>query len=158
MKALIVCYSRTGNTRGIVNEISDALGVEVEELRCDRYTGRMLDWFRAIYDTRTGRLPDIAPLRRNPADYDIVAVAGPVWASHAAAPVRTFLNRYRSSLGRVAFALTLGGSGGELALAEMEAILGHPPVATLLLTRAEIAAGQDRRKLYGFATKLQQPA
>ncbi|MDX2202663.1 MAG: flavodoxin [Hyphomicrobiaceae bacterium] len=154
MSMLIVYYSRSGNTRGVVNELVEAVGAEAEELQCPRYTRGMLDWILAVYDSVRGRLPDIAPLRRDPAAYDLVLVAGPVWASHAATPVRTFLERYGPSLERVAFLVTLGGSGADKALAEMGALSGKRPIATLALTQAELGAGRDRRKLYDFATKL----
>ncbi|RTL63835.1 MAG: flavodoxin [Hyphomicrobiales bacterium] len=156
MKCLVLYYSRTGHARHLANDLGESLGADVEEIRCDRYHARFVGAFRALHDAVRGRSPAIAPLRRNPADYDILIVAGPVWASRPAAPVRAALEACVSNARRIAFALTLIGSGGETAVRRMARIARMHPVAALIVTQAELASGRHRRTLSTFCTTLQK--
>jgi hypothetical protein len=156
MKCLVLYYSRTGHTRHLANDLGDALGADIEEIRCDLYQRRFVGAFRAVHDAVRGRSPAIAPLRRNPAEYDMLIVAGPVWASRPAAPVRALLETYAPKARRIAFALTLIGSGGETAIRRMARIANLHPIAALIVTQAELASGRHQRMLSTFCATLQK--
>lgn len=156
MKCLVLYYSRTGHARHLANDLGDALGADLEEIRCDRYQARFVGAFRALCDAVGGRSPAIAPLRRNLADYDIVVVAGPVWASRPAAPVRTVIEAHAPQARRIAFALTLIGSGGESAIRRMARIARVHPAAALIVTQAELVSGRHQRTLSTFCAALRK--
>lgn len=154
MKTLVVYYSLSGNTRNLATVLARDLGADVEELSCGRYSPGIWGSMRAVYDSWRGRLSPIGPLAHEPSQYELVVIAGPIWASHPAAPVRTFLQRERTGLPRVAFLLTQLGSGGERALREMETMIGRSPLATLLVNDRDIKAQTFAFALSAFASRL----
>ena len=110
MKKLVVYYSLSGNTRTLATVLARDLAADTEELHCPRYASGVWGYMRAGYDSWKGNLP---PIEKLPLQYELVVVAGPIWAFHPATPVRNFLKQERSRLPRVAFLLTHGGSAGE---------------------------------------------
>jgi hypothetical protein len=156
MKALVVYYSLSGNTRSVATALVRELGADadIEELRCDRYSPGAWGYIRAASDSWRGRLPPIGPLAHKISDYELAVVAGPIWAYHPATPVRSFMQRERTGMPRVAFVLTHGGAAGERSLREMESIVGRAPVATLLVTERDIKAQTFSSAVSTFAVKL----
>jgi hypothetical protein len=63
------------------------LGADREEIRCARYRPDFWVYVKGSYDSGAGRLPDIEPSERSPSGYDLVVLADPIWASHAAPPL-----------------------------------------------------------------------
>jgi hypothetical protein len=59
MRMLIVYYSRTGNTRKVLQELAAMLGADLAEVRCDRYPPGFFRHLLATYDRLKGKLPDI---------------------------------------------------------------------------------------------------
>lgn len=74
----MVYYSRTGNTRLVAEETAAALGADVEALRDreDRF-GRM-GYLRSSRDAVRGTRAGLEPVSRNPTDYDLVVIGGPL--------------------------------------------------------------------------------
>lgn len=154
MKALVVYYSLSGNTRTVATALAKDLGADIEELRCSRYSPGIWGFIRAGYDSWKGDLPPNEPLAHAPSQYELVVIAGPIWAFHPATPIRTFLQRERAGLRRVAFLLTHGGSAAEQSLREMQEIVGRMPAASLVVTEADIKARKFASALSAFATRL----
>ena len=91
VKALIIYYSRTGNTRWLAQALADQLDAEVLELKCDRYRPGPLRYLRAGYDSVKGNIPPIDLPQRNYLAYDLVLLGTPIWTSYPALPLRAFL-------------------------------------------------------------------
>jgi hypothetical protein len=89
--------------RTIATALAKDLTADIEEMRCSRYSIGGWSYWRAVYDSVTEALPPIEPLVHAPSQYELVVIAGPIWASHPATPVRTFLKQERCRLPRVAF-------------------------------------------------------
>lgn len=159
MKILVVYYSLSGNTRSVATALARDLGADadIEELRCDRYSPGAWGFLRAASDSWRGKLPSIGPLTHKLSECELAVVAGPIWAYHPATPVRAFLQQNRTELTRVAFLLTHGGAAGDRSLREMESIVGHAPMATLLLTERDIKAQTVSSALSALVAKLQKP-
>ena len=109
MKALIVYYSRTGNTRRVAQTLADRLDAEALELKCDRYRPGPLRYLRAGYDSVKGNLPSIDLPQRNYFDYDLVLLGAPIWTSYPALPLRAFLEGKPALPEKVGLFLTYGG-------------------------------------------------
>jgi Flavodoxin len=157
MKALVVYYSLSGNTRTVAKVLARDLAADTEELHCPRYASGVWGYMRAGYDSWKGNLPPIEKLTHTPLQYELVVVAGPIWAFHPATPVRTFLKPERTRLPRVAFLLTHGGSAGERCLREMEEIAGQAPIATSIVRQQDVKGRTFACALASFETKLQKP-
>jgi hypothetical protein len=67
--------------------LAKELGADIEELRCARYRVGLSVFIRASFDSWTGALPPIEPLSHDLLKYDLVVIAGPIWAWHAATPL-----------------------------------------------------------------------
>lgn len=149
-RTLVAYYSMTGCTRRLADEAARALDATVEEIRETRPRRGPLRYFTALLDALRRRATPIEPPRNNPAVFDLLVVAGPVWAGGAAPAVRSYIREHGTQAARVAFVLTLGGRGAETAFAEMERLCGRPPVATLAVDAQHIKPSQHADALARF--------
>jgi flavodoxin len=156
MRTLVVYYSLAGTTRTVATELAKELSADIEEIRCDRYRPGFAGFVKAGYDSWAGRLPPIAKPARMPSRYDLVVIGGPVWAMHAATPVRAYVQQETGQLPSLAFFLTCGGSPTAKALREMESLAGSAAQATLTVREADVKSGAFRSALSGFAATLRQ--
>jgi len=144
---LVVCYSRTGLTARVGQELADLYGADFELIREERSRSGPIGFLRCILDSVLRKQPEIVPPVKDPRDYALVILGAPVWAGTVAAPMRTYLSRHHERFHRIALFCTLGGSGGDKALDEMTALCGKQPAATLAIADAEIQSGSYRGKL-----------
>ena len=102
MKTLIVYYSRTNVTKGIAEKLQKELDCDIEEITDDgKYNGK-LGFLKGGMNASMGRSSDINPITKNPADYDLVIIGTPVWASNMAAPVFTYLIQNKDKIKNMA--------------------------------------------------------
>lgn len=141
-KVLVVCFSRTGFTQRLAEDIAARCGADVEILRDVRSRTGVFGYLRSAREALKQRLIDIEPPRFDPAVYDVVLIGTPVWASHVSSPVRAYVTAQRDRFKRVAFFCTQGGSGAPKVLAELETLCGLKPLATLVANDADIKAGR----------------
>jgi hypothetical protein len=154
VKALVVYYSLSGNTRTVATALAKNLDADIDELRCNRYTLGVWGYIRAAYDSWMGNLPPIEPLAHAVSQYELVVIAGPIWVWHPAPPVRSFLQQERDRFPRIAFLLTHGGAAGAKSLRETEVIVGRPPVCAITITEGHIKAQTFANALSAFAATL----
>lgn len=152
-RSLLVFYSRTGYTRRIASEISAACDCDVEELHDTVGRGGPLGYARSSLEAIARFDTLLKPAQHDPADYDLVVVGTPIWFWNLSSPVRTWARRHRESLRKLAFFCTCGSSGGQRALAELEAICGET-VASLVLTDREIDSGAHAASVAAFVGQV----
>jgi flavodoxin len=113
-KVLVICYSRSGNTKSIAEIIRKKTGgdgVDIETVRTypPEYSATTEEAKREL---ETGDLP---ALKKNPPDmssYDLILVGGPVWWYTVSTPVMSFLKQADFAGKRVsAFCTHEGGVG-----------------------------------------------
>jgi hypothetical protein len=138
MRSLVVYYSFTGNTRVVAERAARALDSDIAEVRAPRYESGGLRFLRAAFDSWRGRLPAIEVSGGRPEEYDFVLLMSPVWAGHAATPMRAYLAQNRGKLKRAALLLTCAGSCPPRAFQEMASLAGLEPEATCTLLDREI--------------------
>lgn len=154
MRTLIVFYSLSGTTKAVAETLAGMLGADITEIRCRRYRSGLFGFLRAGHDSMRGRLP---PVELPPAlsqTYDLIVIGTPIWAGHAATPVRAFLSGRPRLPDKVALFITRGGSSPETALAEMEALLPAPSVAKLALKSDDVKKTAGSEALCAFAAAL----
>lgn len=156
MKALVAYYSLSGKTHTVASALAKELDADIEAIRCQRYAPGFWGSIRAAYDSWRGYLPLIEPPTHASSAYDIVAIGGPIWAWHPAAPVRAYLQHQGPKLPAVAFFLTHGGSPPEPSLREMERLAGKPPKATLVVREADVRSGKFAPEVASFAATLKK--
>jgi hypothetical protein len=131
-----------------------SLGADLAEIRCARYRRGFIGYVRAAYDSVKGRLPAIDLPAAADLPCDLMIVAAPIWAGHAATPVRAFLAAGRTLPGKTALVLTRGGSSPDAAFAEMQAELSTPAKAKLALRAKDIQADAIAEALRAFGAEL----
>ncbi|MDC8756681.1 flavodoxin family protein [Janthinobacterium fluminis] len=151
---LIVYYSRSGMTAKAATALARACGADVERIRDVQPRTGMLGFLRSGYEALRGKTPAIDTRAHDPANYALTILGTPVWVGHVASPLRTYLVKHRQRLNRVAVFCTMGGSGAEEALADIAALCGKQPAATLALTERQIRDGQHEAMLAAFARRL----
>jgi flavodoxin len=149
---LVAYYSMSGNTRAIANEISDALGADIEEIREPRARRGVAGAVRGLVDAVLRRQPPILPIDHDPTRYELLVLGGPVWAGRMAAPVRTFARQHATQTPRIAFFCTEGGHGADTAFADLAHLCQHAPQATLVVDGKHLESALHRAELGHFAS------
>ena len=157
-KILVIFYSRSGTTRRIAMDLSAKLGSSVEEIVEGRGRNGIFGYWRSVIEARRQRSAKILPAGNDPSSFDLVVIGTPVWVWSVSSPVRAYLTANKQRLPAVAFFCTMGGSGGETALAQMQGIVGKAPRATCAITARDVAAGAEVPKRAGFVEALRMPA
>jgi flavodoxin len=154
-RILVIDYSRSGNTHKVAQAIAGACQADLEQIRDVKPRRGLWGWIRSVREAMRAIPADIRPPRHDPAKYDLVVLGSPVWAGHVSSPMRTYLGERSGKLACVALFVTEGGSGGPKALAEMGALAGRQPVATLEIRTKELG-GDLRSKVGTFAQCIQE--
>jgi flavodoxin len=148
---LIVYFSRTGHTEQVARALAEKLGADIEKIRENRNRLGFLGYWRSGREALSGKLPTIEPVEHNPADYDLVLLGSPVWASHPSTPMSAFLAANKDKLKRIACFVTLGGSGAEKTMARMAEAAGKPALATFSATERQVKSGAWKDGMARFA-------
>lgn len=152
-KALVVYYSRSGNTRAVAEAIHAAVGGDIVELQS---VTPYPEAYRATTDQAkqelaSGYKPPLKNRIGHIEAYDVVFVGSPNWWGTVAGPVRTFLSEYDLAGKRIAPFITHEGSALGRSVADIKAFC---PKAVVLDGLAVREAGPLPRKAMwprGFA-------
>lgn len=141
MKSLVVYYSRTRITKKLAEDIASQIDADIEEIKSKvSYDGK-LGYARGIKDGATGKIVELEAQKYNPEDYDVVYIGAPVWASKAANPIISYLDRNEGKFSNVKFFLTAGSSGFDSSFKQMEE-KSIKPLKTLALTTRDVKKGE----------------
>lgn len=153
MKTLVVYYSRTGTTRQIAQAVATALGADLEELIDTKNRSGMLGFLGAAKDAARKKYVPIAPPKYDPAAYDLVVIATPVWANTMCSAVRAYLTDHGRRIRRAALLATTHTSGLEESRRDMRAMLPGEVVATEGFRQKVIRRGEHIAALDAFLAK-----
>jgi flavodoxin len=153
-KALIIFYSKTGNTRRIAEAIA-ALGnwptAEIHDVTSRRGAwGNMRCALESVLRIKP-RIEFDAPVLSS---FDLVIIGTPVWAGHIASPVRSLLSMHRESLQRVAFFCTCGSTKPGTVFDQLSEASGKTPISMLAISDSDLKAGAYHAKLNEFVKAL----
>lgn len=154
MKTLVVYYSKTGYTRNIAKELAQNLNADLEELAETHPKEGIVGMILAGKDAALQQSTPINDLKHQVADYDLVVIGTPIWAWTMANPVRSFLEKHKANLKKVAFFATMGNSGEKRAFSHMEKLSGLTPIATIAFLDSKIKSGDFKAGLTEFGKKL----
>jgi len=115
MKKLVVYYSYEGNTELIAEHIAEAAGAELQQIvpRGEKQYRGVLKFAWGGKQILMREMPDLEPMERNPADYDIIFLGSPVWAASYPPALRSFFAHVNLRDKRIAlFCCHGGGRGG----------------------------------------------
>lgn len=138
MKALVVYYSRSGNTREVAQSIAQEMQCDIEEIHDTQNRSGIIGWLKSGYQANRGKLTTIKPLEKDPSDYDLIIVGTPIWAGFPAVPVKTYLLENKDKFKDVAFFATYSGSGFQKTVRTMVEASGKEPIEKLGIKADEI--------------------
>ncbi|MBU7017822.1 MAG: NAD(P)H-dependent oxidoreductase [Theionarchaea archaeon] len=153
MKALVIYYSRTGNTETVAEALAAALQCDKEAIIDTKKRSGPLGYVSSGRDAKQESLTVIEDIKRDVSEYDLVIIGTPVWAGRVSTPVRTFIHQHKN-LKRVAFFTTQGSEDPGEALKDMEALSGKTPVCVLSIRSNEVEKGDFDQKISQFVREL----
>jgi len=154
MKTLIVFYSRTGITKRVAEKMAEKLGADLEELKDLQNRSGVMGYIKSGRDAMSKKFSDIAPLEKNPADYDLIILGTPTWANNMACALRNYLTQTKGGIKNLACFATQGGSAANKAVINMAELSGLKSIADLVLTSKEVVKDNYEVKLKEFIKKL----
>ncbi|MCR5027241.1 MAG: flavodoxin, partial [Methanobrevibacter sp.] len=93
MNVLVAYYSRTNVTKKVAQDITDKLNADCEEITSKvNYDGK-IGYMRGGKDAISEKIIELEDLKYDPADYDLVYLGAPVWASKAANPLISYIKQ-----------------------------------------------------------------
>ncbi len=149
-KVLLACYSRSGYTISLAKEIASMTGWDLEEIADVHPRDGNWGAVRCVLDVLLHRRPGIRTGDKDPADYDLVVVAAPVWMRRLAAPMHSYISRHRKGFKALAYVCMYGGKGAERAAAQVERFSGKPLKAMFAVTSQEFEQADYRARLDDF--------
>jgi flavodoxin len=155
MKALVVYYSRSGNTSKIAHEIADSLECDIEEIKDTKSRSGILGWLKSANDGRKKSFTTIEQPRYDPAQYDLIIIGTPIWAGNVSTPVRTYIHEKQAYFNNVAFFCTAGGDKVGGSFIDMTDLSGISPVATMGISGKDMKTGAHKSKIQDFIKAIQ---
>jgi hypothetical protein len=153
-KILVAYYSRTGTTRAVAQELASRLGADLEEIVDTRGRKGFWGWLGAGRDASKKSKTTIAPVKRDPAGYDLVVLGTPVWAWNMTPAIRTYILANRDGFKQVAFFCTMGKNGDVKTFAGMAELCGRKPLAAMALRTEEVKIRQYQSGINKFLIAL----
>ncbi len=147
-RILVAFYSRDGHTKRAAEMIADALNADVDKIEDKKPRGGIIGFLISGYDATLEKITDI-DFSKNPADYDVVILGGPVWNGRVSPAVRTYLLKNRDSIKKAAFFATYAGRKGKC-LSQMREIYNGEVVAEEIILRNRI-----EKEIKQFIEKLE---
>jgi flavodoxin len=156
-RTLVAYYSLSGHTRELAGQICEASAGHLEEIAEPRPRHGLSGEVRALVDSLLRRAPPIRTPRRDPAQYDLLLLGGPVWAGRIAAPVRSYVQALAARATELAFFCTYDTDGAMKALQELADLCGRRPRAVLAVPAHALVSGAHRADLHRFVHSALAP-
>ncbi len=126
----------------------------IEEIEDLKNRDGKIGYAKAAKDAFMGKETEIEEVTYAPADFDMVLLGTPVWSGTIAPAIRTYLNKYKNDLNKVAFFCTHGGGGESKTFKVMGKICGLEPQATLSLRDKDVKKVKHFEVLEKFVKQL----
>jgi flavodoxin len=148
MKPLIVYYSRTGSNKIAALELQKILGADAEELIDTVNRNGLWGFLRGGMDAFLKKETVLGPTRNDPANYELVILSSPIWASNITPALRTYINKFRDKFKKVAFVSVSGmPESNKKAIPQLESLIGKKLTASLLLGEKDLKTNSYIEKL-----------
>ena len=158
MKGILVYFSLNGHTRYVAKEIAQRLGLETLELETvkDYPKGKFAQFFFCGRQTLLGQTPNLKDYDFKGANYDLVVLGTPVWASSYAAPLETFFKENHLNTKQVAVYACSSGGNAEKCFSKVEAKVGELVATLSLIDPTEQGYAKDASKIEAFCQTIKE--
>ncbi len=158
MKALVVYYTLSGNSRFVAETIASELGADLEEVIDLKKRQGKLAFLSNGRDAGQGKETEIAPIKQNPADYDLVIIGGPIWNKSPTPAIRTYLGKTDLSGKKVGIFLSDSGFGLSDALKKTRALTPNSIILDDLVFSAKDFSNKEetKKKIVEWIQKIKE--
>ena len=160
MKAIVVYYSLEGNTDFAAREIARRLGARLLRLLPKKTypTKGFRKFFWGGKSAVMAETPALEPYDFSGAEYDLVILGFPVWASSIAPPIRTFLKENDLRQKRLAAFACQSGSGAEKAFGKLLNCVGAGDLerTLVLIDPKDKPCAENDEKIKKFCEALEK--
>lgn len=150
MKTLIAYYSRTNITKKVATDIAEKLDCDIEQIKPKVNYGSKIGYARGIKDAMSEKIVDLETLEYDPSDYDEVILGVPVWASKAANPLISYIDKNRGKFKKIRIFVTAGSTGFESTIKQIEEYTGLKAARTLQLRSVDVKNDAYESKIKEF--------
>ncbi len=156
MKTLIIYYSLEGNTKFVSLEFAKIVGANTLEL-VPKKPIKARGFSKYIWGGKqvvTNELPKLEPYSFNQSDYQQIVIASPIWASHFAPAIATFLSENKIN-GKIALIATNEGGSCKKAFHKVKEKLPNCEIIPTLNLLSPLRNQEETiEKLKIFSEKL----
>jgi flavodoxin len=143
-KILVVYYSRSGNTKKVAEAVAKALNADVEQIIDKKDRSGFFGFFGGGMDSAREYLTKIEPVKKDPANYDLVVLGTPVWTGKMTPAIRTYVVNNRRVFKSIAVFTTSGLTKPDKVVKHIEVITGQKAVGVAGFSVKQITdAGYD---------------
>ena len=130
-KTLILCYSQTGTTKTVAQELQSRLNADMEFIELENpYTGTYNETIERVgKEIESGLLPTLLPLKADLSKYDTIFLGFPIWYGAYARPIASLVNEYNFDGKQIVVFCTFGSGGLEAAIQDLKKVLPKAQVA-----------------------------
>jgi flavodoxin len=127
LKKLVIFYSLDGNTKLVAETIAGAIGAGLLQLKpkSEIKAHGFFKYFLGGMQVVLKKKPELLPFEKNPADYDLIFIGSPVWASSYTPAVNSFFSNCKLSGKKIAVFCTLSGQSDKPLINMKKALAGN---------------------------------
>ncbi|ERJ11769.1 flavodoxin family protein [Haloplasma contractile] len=127
-KVLCVYYSRSGNTKQVIEQLTEKLPCDVEHIGEPRKRKGVIGFLRSGFEAATKKIVSIDEQKHDPSSYDLVIIATPMWASTVSSPVRSYLYQNKGKFKKqVAYIVTSGYKASSKVCSQLDELTNLTP-------------------------------
>jgi flavodoxin len=155
LKVLIACYSYSGNTLKVAEELKESLGANLTKIEPLKDRFYLLKGWGALREQRAEIKPCITDMN----DYDALVVCCPIWAGKSPAGLNQYLDELQNVEGKKLGAfVTMGGNGNQKATMQIREALserGMEFLGQMKIASKDLKSGTYTEMVETFAKKFQ---
>lgn len=151
---LLVCYSRTGNTQLVAEELAQLTGWPLAQINDSVPRAGMSGDLRCMLDAFFKTRPQYRYAGPDVESFKHIVLLTPVWMKGLAAPLRAFLNDHDLTHKRISVICTQGGRGGFNAVEEIATLTRQVPSPVQILLQNEVLSGLSPQRLEDFVVQV----
>jgi len=147
-RAIIIYYTRTGNTKTVAEAIRDEFDCDLQEIRDLKDRSGIAGFIGGMIDVKINTITDIQPKSTDLNNYDLIIFCSPTWGMKLTPAIRTFMETADLKNKKVFVVVTATGKMKEKTFKETADYIrskggtdaGHVLIKTLSKTSDQITA------------------
>lgn len=155
MKILIAYYSKTGKTERVAKDLAQGLNADLEKIIDQKNRQGIWGYISGGREAMKKKLTTIAPLTKNPLDYDLVVLGMPVWGWNLTPALRTYLSENKDNIKKYAFFVTSDNTEADKLVKYFQEIMNRDPKAVVGFNEKELINTKIyQEKINNFITRI----